>query len=35
MYDPKTGRPIGGTYFGTADQMKKIADWSLAYYLVK
>ncbi|HXY32658.1 MAG TPA: hypothetical protein VEI07_00435 [Planctomycetaceae bacterium] len=35
MYDAKTGRPFGGTYFGTADQMKKIADWKLAYYLAK
>jgi hypothetical protein len=33
MYDPKSGRPIGGTYFGTAEQMKKIADWNVAYYL--
>jgi hypothetical protein len=33
MYDPKLGRPIGGTYFGTAEQMKKIADWNVAYYL--
>jgi hypothetical protein len=33
MYDPKTGHPLGGTYFGNAEQMKKIADWNLAYYL--
>jgi len=23
MYDPKTGRPIGGTYFGTAEQKNR------------
>jgi hypothetical protein len=33
MYDPKTGRPIGGTYFGTAEQMQKIAGWNVAYYV--
>jgi hypothetical protein len=33
MYDSKKGRPIGGTYFGTAEQMQKIADWNVAYYL--
>jgi hypothetical protein len=33
LYDSKSGRPIGGTYFGTTDQMKKIADWNVAYYL--
>jgi hypothetical protein len=35
MYDPKTGRPFGGTYFGTAEQMKKIANWDVAFYLAK
>jgi len=33
MYDSKKGRPIGGTYFGTAEQMQKIANWNVAYYL--
>jgi hypothetical protein len=33
LYDPKTGRPIGGTYFGTAEQMQRIAGWNVAYYL--
>jgi hypothetical protein len=35
MYDAATGRPFGGTYFGTPEQMKKIADWNVAYYLAK
>jgi hypothetical protein len=33
LYDTITGRSFGGTYFGTPDQMKKIADWNLDYYL--
>jgi hypothetical protein len=33
LYDPGTGKPIGGTYFGTADQMKKIAKWDVSHYL--
>jgi hypothetical protein len=33
LYDVKTGRPFGGTYFGTANQMKDIKDWDLSYYL--
>jgi hypothetical protein len=33
LYDAQTDRPIGGTYFGTAEQMKRIADWKLDYYL--
>ncbi|MEM8681534.1 MAG: hypothetical protein AAGF97_19485 [Planctomycetota bacterium] len=33
LYDSNTGRPFGGTYFGTADQMHEIADWDLGYYL--
>jgi hypothetical protein len=33
MYDPKSGRPIGGTYFGTPEQMQKITGWNVAYYL--
>lgn len=32
-YDPSSGKPMGGTYFGTADQMKSIADWDVDYYL--
>lgn len=32
-YDPKSGRPLGGTYFGTAEQMQAIADWDVDYYL--
>ncbi|MBB03058.1 MAG: hypothetical protein CMJ47_10455 [Planctomyces sp.] len=33
LYHPKTGRPFGGVYFGTPDQMKDIEHWSLDYYL--
>lgn len=33
FYDPSSGKPIGGTYFGTADQMKSIANWDVNYYL--
>jgi hypothetical protein len=33
MYDPSSGKPIGGTYFGTAEQMKAIANWDVNYYL--
>jgi len=32
-YDPATGKPFGGTYFGTAEQMKSIANWDVSYYL--
>lgn len=32
-YDPKSGRPLGGTYFGTAEQLQAIADWDVSYYL--
>lgn len=32
LYDG-AGRPFGGVYFGTAQQMKQIEDWSLNYYL--
>jgi hypothetical protein len=31
FYDA-TGNPFSGVYFGTAPQMKQIADWSLDYY---
>ncbi len=33
MYDPQSGKPFGGTYFGTVDQMKAIAHWDVNYYL--
>ena len=33
FYDSTTGRPFGGTYFGTKPQMDKIAGWDLSYYL--
>src|SRR6266850_6046618 len=29
LYDVTTGKPFGGTYFGTAEQMKRIRDWSV------
>ncbi len=32
FYD-QAGRPFGGVYFGTAQQMKQIKHWSLDYYL--
>jgi hypothetical protein len=35
LYDPASGKPIGGTYFGTAEQMKRIADWKVDYYLAE
>ena len=33
FYDFETGQPLGGTYFGTADQMQKIAAMDVSYYL--
>jgi hypothetical protein len=33
LYDAKSGKPFGGTYFGTAEQMSRIADWKVGYYL--
>ena len=33
LYD-RSGKPFGGVYFGTAPQMKRIAGWSLDYYLL-
>jgi hypothetical protein len=33
FYDSSSGKPFGGTYFGTADQMKQIAEWNVQYYL--
>lgn len=32
FYDA-SGRPFGGVYFGTREQMKRIEDWSVEYYL--
>jgi hypothetical protein len=33
LYDQKSGKPFGGVYFGTPEQMNRIADWNLQYYL--
>jgi hypothetical protein len=33
LYDPGAGKPIGGTYFGTAAQMKRVTNWDVSYYL--
>ncbi|MDB5386214.1 MAG: hypothetical protein JWM11_1860 [Planctomycetaceae bacterium] len=33
FYDRKSGKPFGGTYFGTTDQMRRISDWDVRYYL--
>jgi len=33
FYDTKTGKPFGGTYFGTSKQMNRIGDWNVGYYL--
>ncbi len=33
LYDTASGRPFGGTYFGTQAQIEKIADWKLDYFL--
>jgi hypothetical protein len=35
LYDSKSRNAIGGTYFGTADQMKTLAKWDVGYYLKK
>jgi hypothetical protein len=35
LYDNASGKPFGGTYFGTARQVKEIADWDLGDYLAK
>jgi len=32
LYD-RQGRSFGGVYFGTNEQMEKIKDWSVKYYL--
>ena len=33
FYDQTSSKAFGGTYFGTRDQMREIADWDLSYYL--
>ena len=33
FYDQNSGKPFGGTYFGTREQMSEIARWKLDYYL--
>lgn len=33
LYDGKSGKPLGGTYFGTPSQMSEIAGWDVKYYL--
>ena len=33
LYDAKSGKPFGGTYFGTSKQMNRIGDWNVGYYL--
>jgi len=33
LYDQKSGKPFGGVYFGTPEQMSRISDWNVQYYL--
>src|SRR5262245_5099203 len=33
LYDKQTGKGFGGVYFGTAEQMQKIAGWDVKYLL--
>jgi hypothetical protein len=33
LYDQKSGKPFGGVYFGTPQQMSRISDWNVQYYL--
>jgi hypothetical protein len=33
LYDTNSGKPFGGTYFGTVEQMNRIGNWSVQYYL--
>ena len=33
FYDLQTGKPFGGVYFGTKQQMARISDWSVQHYL--
>jgi hypothetical protein len=35
LYDQRTGKPFGGTYFGTKEQVERIRDWSVRYYLAE
>lgn len=35
LYHENSGKAFGGTYFGTAKQMKEIADWDLGYYFAE
>jgi hypothetical protein len=33
LYDAQSGKGFGGVYFGTAEQMQKIAGWNVGYLL--
>jgi hypothetical protein len=33
LYDAATSKPFGGVYFGTPEQMERIGDWKVDYYL--
>jgi hypothetical protein len=33
LYDQQSGKPFGGVYFGTAEQMERIAGWNVGYML--
>lgn len=33
LYRTTNGKPFGGVYFGTPEQMKAISDWDVSYYL--
>ncbi len=33
LYDSQTGKSLGGVYFGTAQQMEKIAGWDVGWML--
>jgi hypothetical protein len=33
LYRSGDGKPIGGVYFGTGEQMEAIAGWDVGYYL--
>jgi hypothetical protein len=35
FYDPDTGNPFGGFYFGTEQQMREIADWNVKDWYLK
>jgi hypothetical protein len=34
-YDPESGKPFGGVYFGTREQMKEIADWDVREWYLR